>query len=87
MGRAPCRPPDRCPEADRLDRFTELMAEGQSHGLLGVKLDMTGSWHDVLDLYKHMRSWFPLLVICDQQTGTIYDEHAFLLFLKDSNAE
>ncbi len=71
-----------------VDQLDELVsAETRRHALLGIKLDMTGSWYDVLDLYKHMKKEFPLLVILDAQTLWIHDESAFLSFLEESNAK
>lgn len=59
-----------------------LQKMNQGYGLTGIRLDMTGSWYDVLELFKYMKAWFPLLVILDLQTGSIHDEASFLKFIE-----
>ncbi len=43
-----------------------------------VSLDVCASWEAVLELYRHVRKYYPDMVILDDQEGCLYDESSFV---------
>jgi hypothetical protein len=75
------------PGADAEAALEGFVQECGRQPLGGVRLDMSGSWYDVLDFFRHLKAEFPSLFILDLQEGLVHDESSFARFLDERGAK